>query len=133
MDTLTHFNQQILRCQDDAYTLAWYLLGDEAEAEAVLQKAVEAAYHCFESRQINCHLLILKQVVNQWRERKPVTCGSLGADIFDNQQIVIQQELVVLILIDILRLSYPEASIITGIPLRKIGPLLARARQQKKD
>ena len=29
MPDLAHFNQQVLLCQDDAYTLAWYLLGSE--------------------------------------------------------------------------------------------------------
>ena len=47
MDTLSLFNQQILLCQDEAYTLAWYLLGDEIEAEKTTQAAVEAAFRLF--------------------------------------------------------------------------------------
>jgi DNA-directed RNA polymerase specialized sigma24 family protein len=45
MNTLSLFNQQVLHYQDDAYTLARYLLGDDAVAEAVMQNAVQVTFH----------------------------------------------------------------------------------------
>jgi len=128
MNTLSLFNQQVLQCQDDAYTLAWYLLGDEAEAEAVMQKAIEAAYRCFALKLENCHLLILKQVVEQCRGRKPAACGSNGPDIFHNLELLTESERLALILIEVLRLGYSEAARITDIPLKETGRLLAQAR-----
>jgi DNA-directed RNA polymerase specialized sigma24 family protein len=38
------FNRQVLDCQDEAFTLAWYLLGDEALAAQALQAAVMRVY-----------------------------------------------------------------------------------------
>lgn len=133
MDTLSLFNQQVLQCQDDAYTLAWYLLGDEAEAEAVMQSAVQATFHCFSSNRSDCRLLILEQVVEHCWRREPAVCCSFKPGIFCDLRSLAEQERVVLVLIDVLGLDYPEASFITSMPLEKIGSLLAHARKKMKD
>jgi len=133
LDTLTRFNQQILQCQDDAYTLAWYLLGDEFKAEAVTQKAVEAAYHCFSQRHDNYRLLILQQIVNLCRERTPAAWVSAEPDIFHGMRFLAEQERVVLALVDVLGLDYPEAAWVTDKTLKEIGQLLARARRKMID
>lgn len=133
MDSLSLFNQQVLQCQDDAYTLAWYLLGDEAEAEAVMQSAIQETFQCYSSNRKDCRLLILKQVAKHCLTRKPAACSSAEPDITCNIHFLTQQERVALVLIDILQFDYPEASFITGIPLGKIGPLLGHARWKMKD
>jgi len=133
MDTLSLFNQQVLQCQDDAYTLAWYLLGDETEAEAVMQSAVQATFHCFSSNRSDCRLLILEQVVEHCWRRKPAACSSAEPGISYDIHFLTQHERVVLVLIDVLGLDYPGASFITGMPLEKIGSLLAHARKKMKD
>ena len=130
---LARFNQQVIQCQDDAYTLAWYLLGDEAEAEAVMQKAIEAAYHCFASKLENCHLLILKQVVKQCRGRKQAAFGSDGTDAFTDLNILSGSERLAIVLIEVLGLGYCEAARITDIPLKETRRLLAQARRRMRD
>lgn len=130
MNTLTRFNQQILQCQDDAYTLAWYLLGDEVEAEAVMQKAVKAAYHCFSERQVNCRLLILKQVANQCRERKPAARGSAALNIPFDLDCLEPSEFLILALVDGLGMNYIDAACIVDRPVQDVSRLLAQARRK---
>ena len=130
MDTLTLFNEQIRQCQDDAYTLAWYLLGDEAEAEAATQAAVRAAYALFSPGQANCKLAILKQVLlacfgKHSRASIPATGGLPPA-----LQSLPERERQALVLVDILNLSYPEAARVAGQPVREILHLLAQARSK---
>lgn len=130
MDTLTLFNQQILQCQDDAYTLAWYLLGDEAQAEAVMQAAAERAYHCFSARRANCRLQILGQVVDQCRGRVPSGSGPEEAGVFAGLRSLAEPERAALVLVDVLGLSYGDAAWVMGRSLKETGRLLAQARRK---
>lgn len=130
MDTLTRFNQQILESQDDAYTLAWYLLGNQVEAEAVMQKAVEAAYHCVSELQVSCRLLILKQIANLCQERKPVAHNSTTLNIPFNFDSLQQSEQLVLVLVDILGMNYIDAALVTNRPVQEVSRLLALARRK---
>lgn len=130
MDTLSLFNQQVLQCQDDAYNLAWYLLGDEAEAEAVMQSAVQATFHCFSSNRSDCRLLILEQIMEQCRKRKPAASSSVEPSIFCDLRSLVEHERVILVLMDVLGFGYLEASIITGTPIETIGSLLTHARRK---
>ena len=137
MDTLTRsltlFNQQVLKCQDDAYTLAWYLFESEVEAERVTQIAIEVAFHGLSARRIDCRLSILKQVVIQWRLRKPAAYSSAFATFPQDLRLLPEPERLALVLIDILQLSYAEAAWVIGYPFNKIGRLLAHARCTVKD
>jgi len=128
MDTISLFNQQILRCQDEAYTLAWYLLGDEIEAEKTTQAAVEAAFRLFTPNRENCRRLILQQVLRQCRRKTPMKetlpiegipqrCDSLTC--FERQT---------LILVEILNMNYADTALVLGQPVQEISRLLAQAR-----
>lgn len=130
--TLDQFNQHVLQCQDDAYTLAWYLLGDEAKTKTVIQAAIKSSYRCFAPNRTDCLSLILKQVVNQCRGQNLNVCGSSNSGILQGLHFLTEQERVVLVLIDVLRLDYPETACVTGSPLKKIGTLLAQARRKMK-
>lgn len=133
MQTLSLFNQQVLQCQDDAYTLAWYLLDDETQAVEVMQSAVEAAYPCFASGKPDCRRLILKCVVEQCQERKPPARVSTGTALHRRLRALPEPERAALVLIDMLGLAYHEAACVIGRPLSEIGRLLARARRKVKD
>ena len=133
MYSLAQFNQQVLKCQDDAYTLAWYLLGDEAEAQAVMQAAVEAAYHCFSRSQSDCHLRILQQVVDQLRKRNPSARHLKQSGQSHPLHFLAESERLVVVLIDLIGLDYAPAAFIMGCSRREIGCLLARARRKVKD
>ncbi len=133
MNILTHFNQQVSRCQDDAYTLAWYLLGDEVEAEVVLQAAVQTAYAYFSPNQVECRMLIFKQVVVQCQKRTPAPRNSVEPGILRDLQFLNQHKRVVLVLVDILGLPHSEAAYLTNHPQEQIRCLLAQARWQMTE
>lgn len=133
MDSLSLFNQQVLQIQDDAYTLAWYMLGDAVEAETVMQEAVQAAFSSFSSKRTDCRLLILKQIVEQCRTRKPAASSSVELGIFQGLCSLEDQDREILLLIDVLGLRYSEVACIVNQPLKEIKRLLARARWKAKD
>ena len=128
MDTLSLFNQQVTQCQDDAYTLAWYLLGSEAEAEAVTQCAVEAAFHCFSSPRDDCRLLILKHVVRHCRGQLPAANGTPGAHMLHELQALPFGQRLALVLVDVLGLGYLDAACIADRPVKEVRWLLGQGR-----
>lgn len=133
MDILSLFNQQIILCQDDAYTLAWYLSGNEAEAEAITQAAVQAASACFSPNRVDCRMLIFKQVVEQCQKRAPAPRASVEPGILHDLQFLNQHKRVVVVLVDILGLPYSEAAYLTNLPREQIRCLLAQARWQMTE
>ncbi len=133
MDYLLQFNHQVFQCQDDVYTLAWYLMEDEMEAEALTQEAIRAAYDCFPSPQVDCHLLIMRHVVEQYRKRKRSARCSTQQGHFNGFHFTSENERLVVVLVDILGLDYAAAAFIAGYSSRKIGRLLAHARRKMKD
>ena len=124
IDALSLFNQQILQCQDDAYTLAWYLLGDEGAAEAILQEAVETAFRRFSPHRGNCRALILQLVLRMCRQRPP------AKETLPAPEPLTCLERQALVLIEILKLNYLETARITGRPAQEIARLLAHARRK---
>ncbi len=128
MCSLDQYNQQVLACQDNAYTLAWYLLEDESEVEAVVQKAVEIAFHNNSSSGMNCYLSILKQVAKQCQFKKPSACHSAESDIRFHFQRLSRAERLALVLIDILQLEPTNAALVMGSPIHVTRRLLANAR-----
>jgi hypothetical protein len=133
MDILSLFNQQIILYQDDAYTLAWYLLGDAPQAEAILLAAVQAAFAYFSPNRMDCRLLIFKQVVGQYQRREPAPRASVEPGILRDLQFLHQHKRVVVVLVDILGLPYSEAAYLTNRPREQIGCLLAQARWQMTE
>jgi DNA-directed RNA polymerase specialized sigma24 family protein len=130
MDTISLFNQQILLCQDEAYTLAWYLLGDAVEAEKTTQAAVEAAFRRFTPHRENCRRLILQQVLRQCQRKTPVKETLPIPGIPQGCVSLTDLERLALVLIEILHLNYPEAALISGCSPQKISRLLAQARRK---
>ena len=128
MDHLEQFNRQVLLCQNDVYTLAWYLLEDETEAQAVMQEAVEAAYRCFSTSQANCRLRIMKQVVDQYRKRKRPAQSTTLPCPFPSFHFIAEHERLVVVLIDMIGLDYADTAAILGCSRKEIRCLLSQAR-----
>ncbi len=131
---LALFNRQVLQCQDDAYTLAWYLLGDEALAEAAVQEAVDRAYHHGAARSKSCRLVILRAVVEQCHRRlnrPPSPNGKTGEQSIPEMLCKLpEQERQALILVDILGLTYAESAEVLRMPVEDFHPRLALARRK---
>lgn len=137
MNDLSGFNQQVAACQDEAYTLAWYLLGDDAAAEAVVQAAVANVFHGYSISQAgkkSCRLSVLQAVLDQCQQQStnplPTTGASNGDGILEMLQRLPEREKQALVLIDILGLAYPEAAAVLGRSMKGIPGLLSRARRE---
>jgi DNA-directed RNA polymerase specialized sigma24 family protein len=127
LPNLNNFNRLILQFQEDAYTLAFYTLGNELQACEAVQKAITYAFH---HPQVNdIRLGILSNVTN--------LCMQLPARAIDLDVVpeIIRrlgnipiQERLALILIDVLGLNYAQAAIICRKPEAQISRLLSHAR-----
>jgi hypothetical protein len=127
---LSEFNRLVLACQDEAYTLACYFLTSDAQAEAAMEEAIQIAFRCFSSDQVDCRLLILKLVVEQCRRQNPTPWSAAKSEVWHNLRFVSEQERMVLVLIDVLGLSYSEVADVMGQSVKEIGWLLCQARRQ---
>ena len=124
---LTDFNHLILQCQEEAYTLAFYVLGNELQACETVQRAITSAYHHPEDR--DAHLAILSNVTRLCLQ---LPTHAIDLDVVPEIvrrlcNIPIQERLAV-ILIDILGLNYAQAAIICHKPEAQISRLLSHAR-----
>lgn len=68
---MDRFNQQVLVCQEKAFTMAFWLLGDEALACEVLQKVVLRVYCGWRNDEGNLVTKVLQGVIGFCRQAKP--------------------------------------------------------------
>jgi DNA-directed RNA polymerase specialized sigma24 family protein len=128
MEMLTQFNQLVLQCQDDAYTLAWYLMGNETKAENVVQKAVEMAFRSIGQTAEPCRTRILRQVLRFARQRGILHLPTHAPQAAPALQSLPPAERQALLLIDVLNIPYPEAAAILELPEKQVARLAAQAR-----
>jgi hypothetical protein len=133
MDMLSLFNRQVLECQDEAYTFAWYFSGNESEAESITRTAVKDSFFIFSRHGQTCRLVILKMVARLCRKE------TRGKDILQASpgprglKFLPEEERQALILVDILRLSYADTAAVLGQPVKNVSRLLAQARRKMMD
>jgi DNA-directed RNA polymerase specialized sigma24 family protein len=123
MPALDEYNARVLACQEDAFTLACYALGDESLAEQVVQAAVRQAYWCFDGSDGRCREQILSATAEGCRKasgRRLVTQGALSA-------MPVEERLAV-ILVDVLALNYRQAAEILRRPAAQFARLLTQGR-----
>jgi len=123
MPALDEYNTRVLACQEDAFTLACYALGDEAQAAQVVQAAVRQAYWCFDGSEGRCREQILSAIAEGCRRstaRGLVTQGILAA-------LPVEERLAV-ILVDVLAMNYRQAAEILRRPAAQFARLLAQGR-----
>lgn len=132
MNELSWFNQQILKCQDDAYTLAWYLLGDESAAEAAVQKALISLFAQNKARDKDCRIYILRSVLQQCQNQTRLSFKMTGAPLHREFDELLHKlparDRQTLVLVDVIGLSYEEAADVTGLPVKTFRQRLAQAR-----
>ena len=127
---LSRFNHLVLQYQDDAYTLAWYLLGDKAKAETITQAAVYAAYPLFLANSGDGKLLILNMILHLCREKKAAQETLMISKAHPACRSLLESERHALILIEILNLSYQDTAVVTGRPVQEISWILGQARRK---
>jgi DNA-directed RNA polymerase specialized sigma24 family protein len=124
---LTVFNRLVLQHQEEAYTLAFYTLGDERQACETVQKVIMDAFRRPAGE--NFQLRILQGVTNLCSQS---TAHSVDPNVVP--EIVRQlsglplQERLAVVLIDVLGLNYAQAAQVCRQPKAQLGRLLAQAR-----
>lgn len=136
---IMRFNSLALQTQDEAYTLAYYLLGNERHAERATQAAFEQL-HLHARLELNhFRLEVLRRVVDGCRRIGQImpNRGVLRSTLrmVASQDETIQRlvplnegERIVVVLVDILSLSYEEAAQVLGSSKKEVGRTLAQAR-----
>ncbi len=143
---LITFNTLAMQAQDDAYTLAYYLLGDERGAEQATQAAFNQLYQRTRLQAGRFRLEALRQVMERCQRqnhnlRKPSMLGASGHTfagssgsngsseaIFGKLLDLKDCERGVLVLVDVLGLDYEQAAQVLGSTKKQVGKLLAQAR-----
>ncbi len=122
---LDEYNARVLACQEDAFTLACYALGDESQAEQVVQAAVRQAYWRFDGSEGRCREQILSAIAEGCR--RSVTRGS-GAPAQGMLAALPVEERLAIILVDVLAMNYRQAAEILRRPAAQFARLLAQGR-----
>ncbi len=121
---LSAFNQQVLQQQEDAYTLAFYLLGSAEAAAQAVQTAVVQTYQRdgHGSARLNLLRAVLKNCLGP---AIPVT----GGDALTRGILALpQDERRTMLLVDVLGLSYVEAAQVLGTSTGRVSQWLTGAR-----
>jgi len=128
--SLAAFNRQVAQHQEEAYTLALYLLGGHDAALQTVQNALLSAYQRSSRAPENPRLRLLQAVIRcseaSHAASIPVTGETIEARLFH----LPQPERRAAILVDVLGLSYSEAAQVLDCATAQISGLLARARVQ---
>jgi DNA-directed RNA polymerase specialized sigma24 family protein len=125
--SLTDFNRLVLQHQEEAYTLAFYTLGDERQACETVQTAITDAFdHPSES---NFYLGILRRVTHLCSQMPAHTTDlNIVPEIVRSLSNLPFQERLAVVLIDILELNYAQAAMVCHQSKAQISLLLAQGR-----
>lgn len=124
--TLDQFNQHILACQDEAFTLAVSLVGDELLACQIMQEVILKVYTNGGSGAQPIDRLVLHEVILSCRLANRSQFGEAMTLPGWKQLKLGEQE--VLLLVDVLGKSYQDAAFILNNSWREIVQNVATGR-----
>ncbi|MCL4560969.1 MAG: hypothetical protein M1281_10180 [Chloroflexi bacterium] len=125
-NSLVGFNRQVVRFQEEAFTLAYDLLGNEAAAVDIVQGAFSIVYcHAWDGR-CSIRLKVLRQLVRDCTRCQGVPVTG-EAHPLTNLPV---SERLPLLLVDRLGLTYPEAAWVLHCSMKKVSGNLAQARRK---
>lgn len=136
---ITTFNTLAMQTQDDAYTLAYYLLGDERHAERATQAAYDALFRQarlqtdqfrFEvlRRVLDCSQRLMRLMPRRGIPRTGAHKKAQTDSTFEKLTTLNHGERSVVVLVDVLGLDYEEAAQVLGSSRKQVSRLLAQAR-----
>ncbi len=123
---LPAYNQLVVQHQDEAFTLACDLLGDESRAAAAVEAAFRDAYRDGWRIRPDFRLGILKKVVAACLKQAKILPGP--APMAHLLTGLTNTEKAVLVLVDCLELSYTDAAYVMDNSTAAVRQSLARAR-----
>jgi DNA-directed RNA polymerase specialized sigma24 family protein len=126
---LSAFNSMALRYQDEAYTLAYYLIGDEKRAAEATQAAFARLYRRANASLDQFRLEVLRWVISTSRPANAIQVPVTGRAELSQQLLKLNaRERSAVVLVDVLGLNYDQASRVLGCSVKETGRLLAQAR-----
>lgn len=123
---LNKFNQLVQDCQDEAFTLAFSLVGDELLACQILEDVLMQIFMDQENGLHPMNLQVLKEVVSLSRQMNQSQFGDAITIPGWKQLERCQQE--ALLLVDVLGKSYPEAAFVLHCSWRELVQNVALGR-----
>ncbi len=136
---LASFNRQVLQLQDEAFTLACDLVGDEARAAGIAQGAFASLYHGGWDGKSSIRLAIFTRIIREGEcmrgtikngEAAPQRTRDAGATLLAGLPAC---ERAAILLVDRLGLTYAEAAQVLGCPPGRLIGRLASARRKGID
>ena len=123
---LAAYNARVLQLQDQAFNLACDLLGEESLAVEILEEAFLDGFATQIGNRPEFAQEILRRVLQACLKRKTVLPGPNLPEF--SQAGLSNHEMVALVLVDRLELSYAEAAEVIGVTPLNIRKTLAEAR-----
>ena len=124
---LDQFNQQVLACQEEAFTLAFSLLEDKALACEVLQEVILRVYSGWRDDDCNIVVKVLHGVIGMCRQAKPSKARGAAEEI-PGWEILERCEQEALLLVDWLGKTYHETAFILNSSERDVARNVAYGR-----
>lgn len=128
-ESLDHFNRSVLACQDEAFTLAYYLLGEENTACALLQDVIRTVYAGWRG-EVDVGYLVLRGVVLLARQVVTPSWAFDGTRQIPGWEELKRCEQEILLLVDVLGKSYSEAARIVERSQRDVTISILNGRQK---
>ena len=125
--SLDRFNQQVLACQEEAFTLAFSLLEDKALACEVLQEVILRVYSGWRDDDCNIVVKVLHGVIGMCRQAKPSKIPDATEWICGWNQLE-RGEQETLLLVDWLGKTYHETAFILNSSERDVARNVAYGR-----
>jgi DNA-directed RNA polymerase specialized sigma24 family protein len=123
---LMEYNHLVMQNQDEVFTLAVNLLGDENQASEVVQASFIEAFKSARKDPEKFRRDILSLVIRNCQKKTRVLPGPKNLGCYLSQ--LCNEEKIMLILVDSLELNYTEAAAIMQKSLAAVGRTVAQAR-----
>jgi len=126
--SLDRFNLSVLACQDEAFTLAYYLVGEEKTACALLQDVIRTVYTGWRGEADDVGCLVLRGVVLMARQVVTPSGAFPGARRIPGWEELKRCEQEIMLLVDVLDKPYSEAARIMERSERDVALTLVNGR-----
>ncbi len=132
---LKEFNRLVMQYQDEAFCLAFYMLGNETQADQVVQSAVRQAYIIFKSKKMDFRSQILQLVCVGCLKSSGQTLNTRAEQDPLQKQLssLPGTERLAVILIDLLGLSYAQAGEVMHQPPAHLRGMLTQGRLKLRN
>jgi DNA-directed RNA polymerase specialized sigma24 family protein len=131
LPNLTTFNRMALHYQDEVFTLAYYLSGDETSASEAAQSAFQMVYRQGPGLKLDrFRNEVMRNVLRHYHQskRQYLPRHKAGDEVAARLLNLKDDEREAVILVDVLGMSYEEAGAILGCSKKQVNHLVAQAR-----